>query len=108
MRIPDPLIVESLDAAILVLDQEMVLRKVNVSAETLFGQSRKNMLGQNISTLISLDTVTKYIEECQRDHSQFTIREVVLTLPRQEKLVDITLSSMPTDGTGGSFVLMEL
>jgi len=106
--ISNELVLENLEAAIIVIDVDRVVRKVNIAAETLLEQSRRNLIGQAFEHLIPLPAVQKRLQECQLHNSQFTLREVTIDLPHKEMLVDITLSSLSSEQGVDDSVLIEI
>ena len=107
-KVSDERVVENLEAAIIVIDGEGVVVKVNIAAETLLEHSRRNLIGQSIEQLIPLPAVQQRIKECQTHHSQFTMRELTIGLPDQETLVDMTLSSLSSQRGIGKSILIEI
>ena len=102
------LLLENLEAALIVIDSERVLRQVNISAESLFEQSRRYLLGQKIDELIPLPLVENCISECLTDNAQFTLREVAIQLHDRETLVDMTLSAISGKRGVEPSVLIEI
>ncbi len=85
---------ESLECAVIVIDRQSKIELVNISAETLFCQSRRYLLGQPLANLIPIEAVGKCIEECLQSNAQYTLREVAISVAGAESLVDMTLSSI--------------
>ncbi len=103
-------LIESLECAVIVINRECLLELVNISAETLFCQSRRNMLGRSLSDFIDNSVLDKCITECFENNSQFTVREVSLVVMGRESLVDVTLSSTSATNsiaTGADGVISE-
>ena len=101
-------LIESLECAIILIDRQRLVERVNISTETLFCQSRRYLVGRDLRELIPNDTVESCIDECMRSHSQFTLREVSLPVMGSDSLVDMTLSCVTnTDGIEPS-VLIEI
>lgn len=106
--VSNEVVLENLEAAIIVIDRDRVVCKVNIAAETLLEQSRRNLIGQTIDLLIPLASVLQRIEECQLNNSQFTLRELTIGLPHKEMLVDMTLSSLNGRAGVDKSVLIEI
>jgi len=79
---------------VIVIDRQSKIELVNISAETLFCQSRRYLLGQPLANLIPIEAVGKCIEECLQSNAQYTLREVAISVAGAESLVDMTLSSI--------------
>lgn len=105
-------LIESLECAIIVINSERELELVNISTETLFCQSRRNLIGRPLNELIDNEVMDNCINECFDNNSQFTLREVSVVVMGQESLVDMTLSStsmeMTADGMARPSILIEL
>lgn len=106
--ISDQTLVESLEAAIILVDSDFVVQRVNIASETLFEQSRRNMLGKRLINLIPLVDIGRFIDECIETGSPFTLRELTIALPSREILVDLTLSAVPTQQAAKPLILIEL
>lgn len=100
-------IIESLESAIILIDVDSMIESVNISAETLFCQSRRYLVGRNLQELIPNETVLNCIEQCMQSHAQYTLREVTLNTGGGESLVDMTLSYVSNDVIAPS-ILVEV
>lgn len=102
-------LIESLECAVILIDLNFVVERVNIATETLFCQSRRYLIGKVLPELIPADSVLNCIKECKVNQSQFTLREVKLaTTLGNESLVDITLSCVSNgDGVDPS-ILIEI
>ena len=105
-------LIESLECAVIVINRDCDLELVNISTETLFCQSRRNLLGRPLRELINNEVMDSCINECFDSGSQFTLREVSVVVAGQESLVDMTLSSTSFSSTSqaaaSSSILIEL
>lgn len=101
-------LIESLECAVIVIDRQSNLELVNISAETLFCQSRRYLLGQPLTNLIDSEAVQKCIDDCLQSNAQFTLREVAIKAGSRESLVDMTLSCVTNAGNDEPSVLVEL
>ena len=101
-------LIESLECAIILIDQNSNVERVNISTETLFCQSRRYLIGQKLSALVPNEAVLKCIEECKIDQSQFTIREIALDISGTESLVDMTLSCVTITDDVEPSILIEI
>ena len=101
-------LLESLEVSVLVVDALMVIHQVNLSAETLFEQSRRYLHGQHLTELIGSDEVIRYAEQVLDNNAQFTLREFQLNLGHKEILVDMTLTQLSGEGSPADRVLIEL
>lgn len=97
---------ENLQAAVILVDQNGLIQRVNIAAETLFGQSRRTLLGAPIRGLIELEQLARCLDECLAQNAQYTLREVNIELAQSEVLVDIDLSMVRTNSKQA--VLLEL
>ncbi|MEO0368066.1 MAG: nitrogen regulation protein NR(II) [Pseudomonadota bacterium] len=101
-------LLENLDSSLIVVDQDQTVQRVNVAAETLFKQSRRYLLGMNLTQLIPLTEIRTYIDECFQNNSHFTLREVALEIDAKESLVDVTLQCVIFDDYESNAVLIEI
>ncbi len=104
----DANLIESLECALLVVSREGRIERANISAEELFSQSRRYLLGQKIQELIPDSTVNECLDECLANNSQFTLREVAIAVQDVEELVDVTISSITSVSQSQPLVLIEL
>lgn len=107
MSLSDALI-ESLDCAIIMLDSQCIVQRVNIATETLFVQSRRNLLRQKLDTLIPQESVQKCVRDCLKNSAQFTLREVEIKVLGHDSLVDMTLSSMAAIDDQAPGLLIEI
>jgi two-component system nitrogen regulation sensor histidine kinase GlnL len=91
-------ILESLDTAIVVVDQHLVVRAVNIACEELFATSRRNMVDQLITDFIDNNEVELKAKDCLETQSQYTLREISIDASNEAQLVDVTLSYLPQEG----------
>lgn len=101
-------LIESLQCAVILIDRHSKVELVNISAETLFCQSRRYLLGQPFSNLIVDQTVEKCIQDCLESNAQYTLREVSIDVGGQETLVDMTFSGVTNIEFIKPSVLIEL
>lgn len=104
----DANLIESLECSLLVLNHDCVIERVNLSAETLFCQSRSYLLGRNIADVIPDQVLNDCITQCLESHAKFTLRELDLMIDGQQVLLDATLSSMTLEGKSKPLVVVEL
>jgi two-component system nitrogen regulation sensor histidine kinase GlnL len=101
-------LLESLKSAIILIDNESTIERVNIAAETLFCQSRRKLLGESFTDLIPQQIVVKCVADCLRYNAQYTLREIELKVLDQESLVDMTLSCVTNAKGVESSVLVEI
>ena len=101
-------LVEGLGCAVIVIDNEHIVQRVNIAAETLFVQSRRHLVGQSLDNLIDSEAVFKCLRECSQNNTQFTLREVEITAFDNNSLVDITISSLTTVDNQSQGLLIEI
>ena len=101
-------LIESLECAIILIDHHSMVERVNISAETLFCQSRRYLVGKELPDLIPNEDVLECITKCMSNQSQYTLREVGLMIGSRESLVDMTLSCVATDRGGEPSILIEI
>ena len=104
----DSNLIESLECSLFVLNSDHVVERVNLSAETLFCQSRSYLVGQNINHLIPNTVLQDCIEQCLGNQAQFTLRELEVMVNGRVVLVDVTLSSMLLEPRAEPRILIEL
>ncbi|MFT7527729.1 MAG: two-component system nitrogen regulation sensor histidine kinase GlnL [Arenicella sp.] len=103
-QVPTDTLLENLEAALILISHDLVVQRVNIAAETLFEQSRRTMVGKNIVELLPSTTVAKCLDDCLASNSQFTLREVGLSVT--SSLVDMTIS--PLIHEDRRFILIEI
>ena len=101
-------LLESLACAIILINPDRIVQRVNIAAETLFCQSRRYLVGRSAFELIPVAAVERCIEKCFTSNAQFTLREVEIELLGAESLVDMTLSYLAGDEGGQPSVLIEI
>lgn len=101
-------LIESLECAVIVIDRLSNVELVNISAEKLFCQSRRYLLGQPLVNLIPNESVKKCIEDCLENNAQFTLREIAIHISGRESLVDMTLSCVTNVEGDAPSILVEL
>ena len=102
-------LIESLECAIILIDRDSVIERVNISAETLFCQSRRYLIGKPLHELIPNESVLSCVKECKVSQSQFTLREVKLeTTLGSDSLVDMTLSCVTNAKGVEPSILIEI
>lgn len=103
-------LLENLEVALILINHDLVVQRVNIAAETLFEQSRRMMVGKNIVDLVPSTAVAKCLDDCLVSNSQFTLREV--ELPDTSSLVDMTISPLlhedRRDHQDKCFILVEI
>lgn len=102
------LIIENLACAIIVIDRKSMVKVVNIATETLFNQSRKYLIGESFTELVSDPKVVSCIKDCFEKNSKYSLREIPVLRFGNETLVDITLSGMSGKNEVGSHVLIEI
>lgn len=101
-------LIESLECAVILIDCQSKVELVNISAETLFCQSRRYLVGQPFASMIADLSVAKCIRKCLESNAQYTLREVALVVAGKETLVDMTLSGITNMEGIKPSVLVEL
>ena len=101
-------ILENLECAVVLIDSSGVVQFVNISSETLFGQSRRYLVGASFAKLVPHLKLASCIEDCLKNNSKFTLREIAIELIGSEILVDITLSSISNGQGVDPSVLIEI
>lgn len=102
------LIVESLECAVIVIDDQQVIQTVNLAAETLFCQSRRYLVGIKFNELLMHDSVSNCINDCLITNTKYTLREIAVETVDGETLVDITLSCLSNNRGVEPSVLIEI
>lgn len=101
-------LIESLECAIILINRESMVERVNIAAETLFCQSRRYLVGRQLDELIPNKDVIDCFKQCMKNHAQYTLREVALNLDVGESLVDMTLSCVSTERGIEPSILIEI
>lgn len=101
-------ILENLECAVILINDELTIQFVNIASEILLGQSRVNLIGKCFVEFIPNSKVTSYIETCLKNKSMYTLREIPLNLIGKETLVDITLSCVSNRRGIEPSVLVEI
>lgn len=101
-------IVENLDVAIILLDQQTVVRRVNVATETLFQKSRRYLIGCRFEELIGLPLVKQCVSGCLSESAKFTLRELIVAQMDRELLLNMTLSPAGSAKGDAPCVLIEI
>ncbi|MBX2849367.1 MAG: PAS domain-containing protein [Acidiferrobacterales bacterium] len=104
---PD-LILESLECAVVIIDEKGVVQTVNLATETLFCQSRRYLIGQNFDELLPDSYVRDCIKDCLWNNSKFTLREIPIEIIGGEILVDVTISCISSKRGVEPSVLIEI
>lgn len=104
----DANLIESLDCSLILVNSDCVIERVNLACETLFCQSRRYLVGQNIFDLIPNKVLNNCLRQCIDSHAQFTLRELEVQISEREVLLDVTLSSMTIESGSLPSVLLEL
>lgn len=104
---PD-LILESLECAVIVIDDKGVVQVVNLSTETLFCQSRRYLIGLEFVELLPNKYVNNCIKDCLKNNSKYTLREIAIEIIGSETLVDVTLSCITSKKGIEPRVLIEI
>lgn len=101
-------LLESLNSAIILINDQGVIERVNLAAETLFSHSRRHLIGMNLAELITSDAVAARIKNCIEINAQYTLREIELQVSGTESLVDMTLSCVNYSADRKPAVLLEI
>lgn len=104
---PD-LIFESLECAVVVIDDQGVVQTVNLATETLFCQSRRYLIGTGFDELLPHTQVSDCIRDCLENNTKYTLREIPIEIVGGETLVDITLSCISSKRGVEASVLIEI
>ena len=101
-------LIESLECAIILIDRNSVVERVNISAETLFCQSRRYLVGRPLVELIPNQEVLECVSQCMENAAQYTLREIDLSLLGVNSLVDMTLSCVSSEKGIEPSILIEI
>ncbi len=104
---PD-LVFESLECAVVVIDDQCIVHTVNLATETLFCQSRRYLIGRKLDEFLPNEQVNKCIRDCLENNSKYTLREIPIEIVSGETLVDITLSCVSSRRGIEASVLIEI
>jgi len=105
---PSDALIEGLGCAVIVINSEHIVQRVNIAAEALFVQSRRHLIGQKLDDLVASDAVLKYLTDCSENNTQFTLREVEIKTLNKSSLVDMTISSLTTADNQSQGLLIEI
>ena len=102
-------VLENLTAAVLLFDEDFILRFMNPAAEMLFAVSSRNMVGQRGHDLLrgpEGEVIESSIERVVDTDRPFTEREIALTLPAGGRvMVDCTFVPLLEAELEGCFLL---
>lgn len=101
-------LIESLESAVILLDEALVVQQVNIASEILVGQSRRYLIGQKVFDIFDSSDLEKRVTECLKLGSKFTLREIMLDVPSGDTLTDITVSRVSTAEGLQDYVLLEI
>ena len=101
-------LIESLECAVIVIDHQQSVVLVNISAESLFCQSRRYLKGRDLRDLVDDSTVLKCIDDCLLSNAQYTLREISVFVNGKELLVDITVSGVSDAANDQQHILIEI
>lgn len=108
MELDNEILLENLEASIIVVDHAGFIRKVNISTETLFEQSRRYLVGMPLRELIDSVEVERCAKEVLNSNAQYTLRELNIDFDDKEVLVDMTLSQVSYSQGEVPYVLIEM
>jgi len=100
---------DNLNTAVLLFDQDLVLRHLNPAAEELFGLSEHRALGQPAAVLfMKHGHILQYLQDVIQRHHPFTEREMPLPVSDDHQVVvDVTFTPIQEAGNFQG-VLVEL
>jgi two-component system nitrogen regulation sensor histidine kinase GlnL len=104
------LILENLNTAILLFDQQLTLRYINAAGESLLSISAKLALGDSVQNLLacSQEPITQRLDNALKTLNPFTEREVAL-IRTDGQIIHVNYTALPlTTFPWGNGVLMEL
>jgi len=101
-------LIESLECAVILIDRDSIVERVNIAAETLFSQGRRYLNGRPLKELIPNQDVLNCLDQCMESQAQYTLREVDLNLFGKTMLVDMTLSCMSSERGIEPSILIEI
>ena len=101
-------LIESLECAVILVDHQLIVQRVNISAEILFSRSRRYLIGKKLFEIIPDKQVLSSLELCKSNYSQFSLREISLDVNGEESLVDVTLSHLASEQLQEPFYLIEI
>jgi two-component system nitrogen regulation sensor histidine kinase GlnL len=97
---------ENMEMALILINCERIVQRVNIATETLFEQSRRILLGKKIEQLLDSQAIDRCLTDCLQNNAQFTLREV--EMPITGSLVDMTIAPILAADDGERFVLIEI
>lgn len=105
-------ILEGLETAVLLVDQDNCVQWLNFSAEVLLGRSRRRLIGNRLSQTIENDTaatlVQRSLEKCHTENSRITLREIALNNAERPHWVDITMGRITSERGVEPNLLVEI
>ncbi len=99
------IILDNLNTAIIVLDQDFRVLTLNPAAETLLDTSLKRILNQSIASLISEELFRSDLDRSLSQYQQFTRRET--DFPINGEMMNVDYSISPID-CGDAKLLLEI
>jgi len=89
---------DALTTAVVLLDVTLSISYMNVSAEVLFGQSQRRIIGKSYTSLFNLNIATHHLNFVLEYREPQTLRECVLKTTANEVIVDCIASPYINDG----------
>lgn len=109
MSVINSLVVDNLDASILLLDNELLITSMNPAAQSLFGASARKVLGHRVSELFyEADEFMSAVQRAHADGDAFTDRELSIVLPVTHKKITVDCTFTPLSVKGNRLILLEL
>lgn len=100
-------ILDQLNEAILLFDQQLVLRYINTAGEILFAESAKHLVGQNAVTLFSTSpALLAHLQQSLKTQEPLVGRE--LSLDRLNHTLTVNCGITPLENNPSREIVMEL
>jgi len=96
---PYRVLLDNLVTAVLLVDQELIIRYINPAGEQLLEQSAQRLLGASLHQMVTHSSMDlNLIHESVISRHAFTDSEVTLVIDQHHHLVEVTASPIEIDG----------
>jgi two-component system nitrogen regulation sensor histidine kinase GlnL len=102
-------ILDHLNEAILLFNQELILTYINSAGETLLTDSAKHLVGRKAQDIFKFSTLSllTYLQQCLTYNETLVDREIILTHAQQTMTVNLTVSPL-LEHDNEAKILLEL
>ncbi len=99
-------ITDALATSVVMLDEDLKIRYMNVAAEVLFGNSRGRLLGKSYKRLLEQEILDAALSKALETHENQSLRELHLKTAQGEMVIaDLVVSTYITEGEMQGLIL---